>query len=158
MTTVGVLNIIFGALGSLVFLLMILAAGFLTGGGGVIGGEEGAAMMAGGGILMLIGIAAFAINMMLFISGIGVLKVAPWGRNLCIAYGGLGVLIYGASLVSGDFSVPTVGALAYCVLLIGLFFKSDWKAAFCSTGMPAAAAPEEMSAAPEADDETREAA
>ena len=159
MTTIGVLNVVFGGLGSLIFLLMILGAGFIAAAGTSMGGEEGAAVMTGGGLLMLIGIAAFAINMMLLISGIGVLKLAPWGRSLSMAYGGLGVLIYGATLVFGDFSVTTLGALAYCALLIWLFCKSDWKAAFCSSDMPAHA-PVETSATPETPeaDEARDAA
>ncbi|MHC4965945.1 MAG: hypothetical protein ACYTGE_13635, partial [Planctomycetota bacterium] len=118
MTTIGILNIVFGALFSLVFLLMILGAGFMAAAGSAMGGEEGAAVAAGGGFLMLIGIAAFAINLMLFISGIGVLKLAPWGRTLSIACGGLGVVVYGVSIVGGDFSIPMLASLAYCVILV----------------------------------------
>ncbi len=81
MTTIGILNIIFGTLFSLVFLLMILGAGFMAAAGSAMGGEDGAAVAAGGGFLMLVGIAAFAINLMLFISGIGVLKVASVGPH-----------------------------------------------------------------------------
>ena len=145
MTTIGILNIIFGALFSLVFLLMILGAGFMAAAGSAMGGEEGAAVAAGGGFLMLIGIAAFAINLMLFISGIGVLKLAPWGRTLSIACGGLGVVVYGASIV----------------ILISLFFTPSWKATFCSgEQLPMESAPAPPQEAPEASesDETREAA
>jgi hypothetical protein len=161
MTTIGILNIIFGALFSLVFLLMILGAGFMAAAGTAMGGEEGAAVAAGGGFLMLIGIAAFAINLMLFISGIGVLKVAPWGRTLSIAYGGLGIVVYGAWLIGGDFSIPMLAALAYCVILIGTFFTPSWKAAFCSSEVTSSEATTESApASPEASesDETREAA
>jgi hypothetical protein len=165
MTTIGVLNIVFGALGSLVFLLMILGAGFMAAAGSAMGGEEGAAVATGGGLLMLIGIAAFAVNLMLFISGIGVLKLAPWGRTLSIACGGLGVIVYAASIFGGDFSLTMVGALVYSFLLVGLFFTPSWKAAFCSgqqlptESVPAApeAPPEATTDAPESD-ETREAA
>jgi hypothetical protein len=150
MTAIGILNIVFGALFSLVFLLMILGAGFMAAAGSAMGGDEGAAVAAGGGFLMLIGIAAFAVNLMLFISGIGVLKLAPWGRTLSIACGGLGVVVYGASLVGGDFSYPMLAALAYCVILIGLFFTPAWKATFCSgEQMPTASAPAPPSASPE---------
>ena len=157
MTTIGVLNIIFGAMMSLVFLLMVVGAGFMTTAGASMGGEEGAAFATGGGILLLIGLAALAINLMLFISGIGVLKVAPWGRTLCIGYGGLGVLVYGVTLVTGGFSVFNLAALVYSCLLIGLFFKPTWKAAFSSAGEPSAV-PSEMPSAESSDDETREAA
>ncbi|MHC4209725.1 MAG: hypothetical protein ACYTE6_00660 [Planctomycetota bacterium] len=161
MTTIGILNIVFGALFSLVFLLMILGAGFMAAAGSAMGGEEGAAVAAGGGFLMLIGIAAFAINLMLFISGIGVLKLAPWGRTLSIACGGLGVVVYGVSIVGGDFSIPMLASLAYCVILVSLFFTPSWKATFCSgEQLPMESAPAPPQEAPEASesDETREAA
>jgi hypothetical protein len=169
MTTVGILNIIFGALFSLVFLLMILGAGFMAAAGTAMGGEDGAAVAAGGGFLMILGIAAFAINLMLFISGIGVLKVAPWGRSLSIASAGLGVVVYGTMLVAVDFSIPMFAALAYGVTLIGLCFTSSWKETFCSSEMttpvstpapPEVSEPSEPSGASEASesDETREAA
>ena len=131
-TTIGILNIVFGALFSLVFLLMILGAGFMAAAATAIGGEDGAAVGARGGFLMLVGIAAFAVNLMLFVSGIGVLKVAPWGRTLSLACGGLGVVAYGALLIGSSFSIPFLGMLAYSVVLIGLFFTPAWKAVFCS--------------------------
>jgi hypothetical protein len=167
MTAIGVLNIVFGSLFSLVFLLMILGAGFMAAAGTAMGGQEGAAVAAGGGFLMLIGIAAFAVNLMLLISGFGVLKVAPWGRTLSIAAGGLGVVVYGASLIGSDFSIPVLAALAYCVVLVGMFFTPSWKATFGaeSAGMPASSMPAppapsehaETSGASESE-ETREAA
>jgi hypothetical protein len=148
MTTIGILNIIFGALFSLVFLLMILGAGFMTAAGAAMGGEEGAQAAASGGFLMLVGIASFAINLMLFVSGIGVLKVSPWGRNLSIAYGGLGVIVYGAWMIGGGFSIPTLASLAYCVILMGLFFTPSWKATYCSTDMTPESVPAPSSASP----------
>ncbi|MHC4141176.1 MAG: hypothetical protein ACYSUF_04580 [Planctomycetota bacterium] len=57
MTAIGILNIAFGALFSLVFLLMALGAGFMAAAGNAIGGEDGAAVAAGGGFLMFVGIA-----------------------------------------------------------------------------------------------------
>jgi hypothetical protein len=132
MTTIGVLNITFGAYFSLVFLLKILAAGFMATAGNAIGGEDGAAVAAGAGFLLLAGIAACAINLMLFISGIGVLRVAPWGRTLSLVCGGLGVVVYTASLVGNGFLTPYLGMLAYSFLLVGLFFMENWKNTYCS--------------------------
>lgn len=138
MTTIGVLNIIFGALGGLVGLLVVLGGGFMAGGGATMmsdGTAEGDMMTGGlaamGGFVMLLGLGMLTINLLLLISGIGVLKVAPWGRTLSIAYGVLGVLIYGASL-TGGISAPTIIALGYCLILLMLFFKPTWKAAFTS--------------------------
>ena len=155
MTTIGVLNITFGAFFSLVFLLKILAAGFMATAGNAIGGEDGAAVAAGAGFLMLAGIAACAINLMLFISGIGVLRVAPWGRTLSLACGGLGVVVYTASLIGNGFLTPYLGMLAYSFLLVGLFFMENWKNTYCSceSSLPHV----ESLAAPESQ-ETREAA
>jgi hypothetical protein len=132
MTTIGILNIVFGAMFSLVFLMMFLGAGFMAAAGNAIGGEDGAAVAAGGGFLMLVGIAAFAVNLMLLISGIGVLKVAPWGRTLSVASGGLGIVVYAASLIGNGLPIPFLGMLVYCFVLVGLFFTDNWKNAFCT--------------------------
>ncbi len=136
MTAIGVLNIIFGALGGLVGLLVVLGGGFMAGGGAMMGaeGSDEAGMMGGGlaamgGLVMLLGLGTLTINLLLLIGGIGVLKVAPWGRTLSIAYGALGVLIYGATL-TGGVTLTNVIALGYCLLLLWLFFRPTWKAAF----------------------------
>ncbi len=142
MTTIGVLNIIFGTLGCLVFLLMILGAGFMTAAGAAAGGEEGSFIAVTGGIFMLLAIAGFAGNLMLFISGIGILKMASWGRTLGLASGTLGVLVYGGILFGG-FSIPMAVSLVYCGVLAGLCFSSGWKSAFGAggTAMEATTAP-----------------
>jgi hypothetical protein len=163
MTAIGILNIAFGALFSLVFLLMALGAGFMAAAGNAIGGEDGAAVAAGGGFLMFVGIAAFAVNLMLFMGGIGVLKVAPWGRTLSLACGALGVVVYAALLIGSSFSIPYLGMLAYSFVLVGLFFTENWKNTFCSgeSSPPHAeflpASPEPVPEAPESQ-EAREAA
>jgi hypothetical protein len=157
MTTIGILNLVFGALFSLVFLLMILGAGFMAAAGTAMGGEKGAEVAAGGGFLMLIGIAAFAVNLMLFISGIGVLKMAPWGRSLSIAAGGLGIVVYGASLVGSDFSIPVLAALAYCVVLISMFFTPSWKATFSGAAGELTPSPIRSPSLPGQDAQTSEA-
>ncbi len=130
MTAFGIMNIVFGALGTLMFALMVLGAGLLTAAGTSTTTEEGGMLAMGGGILMLIGVVGLAINVMLLAAGIGVLKVAPWGRTLSIIYGGLGLVVYGGSLVTAEFSATTVAALGYCVILLALCFSSGWKAAF----------------------------
>ncbi len=136
MTAIGVLNIIFGALYGLVGLLMVLGGGFMAGGGAMMStegsaeaGAMGGGMAALGGFVMLIGIGALAINLLLLIGGIGVLKVAPWGRTLSIAYGVLGLLIYGALMTGGVHAFNLI-AMGYCLVLLLLFFKPTWKAAF----------------------------
>ena len=76
--------------------------------------------------------AAFAVNLMLFMGGIGVLKVAPWGRTLSLACGALGVVVYVALIIGNSVSIPYLGMLAYSFLLVGLFFTENWKNTFCS--------------------------
>ncbi len=130
MTAFGILNIVFGALGTLMFSLMVLGAGVLTAAGASSTTEEGNMLAMGGGILMLVGVVGLAINVMLLASGIGVLKVARWGRTLSIIYGGLGLGLYGWSLATSEFSITTVVALGYCVVLLALCFSPGWRAAF----------------------------
>ena len=154
MIAIGVGNIIFGAIFSLFGLLIVLGGGLMAAAGAAEGGEVGSVAAAGGGIMLLVGVAALAINLVLFISGIGILKMASWGRSLSIAYGGLGVIIYGASLIFGEFSLVTVVTLGYSILLIALFFTPSWRAAFSSS------APESISQPPAASEshEQQEAA
>lgn len=161
MTAIGVLNIIFGALGTLVCTLMVLGAGLLAAGGASMGGNEGTAAATAGGLMLLIGIGALACNLLLFISGIGVLKLAPWGRSLGIAYGILGIVIYGATLATGGLSLFNVAFLGYSVLLLALFFRPAWKAAFGAGGSHDAMHDDDMTGGTHMDvsgDESREAA
>ncbi|MHC5006861.1 MAG: hypothetical protein ACYTGF_05820 [Planctomycetota bacterium] len=155
MTTIGILNVAFGALFSLVFLMMILGAWFMAAAGSAIGGEDGAAAGARGGFLMYVGITAFAVNLMLFMGGIGVLKLAPWGRTLSIASGGLGVIVYAALLIGSGLMNPYPGMLVYSFVVVGLFFTEKWKNTFCSceSSQPHA----DLLSTPESQ-ETREAA
>jgi hypothetical protein len=143
MLTIGILNIVFGALGAIICGLVVLAGGVVAAGGAGLESElgaeadgAGAMVAAGGGIIMVIGLVGLACWTLLFASGIGVLKLAPWGRTLSIICGVAGVLLNGSSLVMNGFqlNLVTLASLVYCGLLVGLFMKPDWKAAF--SGMP----------------------
>jgi hypothetical protein len=142
MTAIGVLNIIFGTIGALLSLLVVLGGGLLAAGGAAMeagaGGEaEGMGTMAaaGGGLIMIIGVVALIAWGALAVSGIGVLKLAPWGRMLTIVCGVALVLLNVISLMQG-FSVMNVIFAAYGGLLVGLFMKADWKAAFLPGAAP----------------------
>jgi len=146
MLTIGILNIVFGAMGAIICGLVFLAGGVVAAGGAGLEGElgaeaEGAGAMvaAGGGIIMLIGLVGLVCWTLLFASGIGVIKLAPWGRKLSIICGVVGVLLNGSSLVMSGFQLNflTLASLVYCGLLVGLFMKPDWKAAFSGTFMHA---------------------
>ena len=156
MTTIGVLSIILGSLGVLVALLISLVGGFLAGAGSEMAGIAesegvGSTVAMGGSIILLIGIATLAINLMLLVSGVGVLKMAAWGRRLSISYGVLGILVYGVSLASQGFGLFNAAYMAYSVILVAMFMTPGWKAAFSS--MPQVAAePATSSSEPESED------
>ncbi len=137
MTAVGILNLILGALGTLIALMVVVVGGLFAAGGAALGSEtagaEAAAEMAfaGGGFLMLIGIAILAVNLMLLISGIGILKVASWGRTLSVSSAALGIICYGADLFLSGPGLFTA-FLIYCVVLMVMFVTPGWRAAFSS--------------------------
>lgn len=135
MTTMGILNIVFGAFGTLGSLLIILGGGLLAAGGAAFeaGGEvEGMGSMAaaGGGLIMLIGLVSAVFSILLVVAGIGVLKVAPWGRKLSIVCGGGFVLLNLFSLFSSGFTLSTIVGIAYGGTLLVLCFTESWKKAF----------------------------
>lgn len=136
MTTVGVLNIVFGAIGALFSFLLIVGAGFLAAGSAAMVAEGGAefqgvaeAGAAFGGIVMLVAFIALIANVVLVTSGIGVLKMKPWGRKLAIFCGGAIALLNMLSLIGG-FSIFNIGLAVYGGILVWLFNKPEWKAAF----------------------------
>lgn len=130
MTAIGILNIVFGALGAVLSTLMVLGAGFMAAAGASSVSEHGNRLAFGGGIVMVIALVALAVSVMLLASGIGVLKVAPWGRTLSIVCGILGTLVHGASLATSHSSMTTLVALGYSVFLVVMCFTPGWRAAF----------------------------
>jgi hypothetical protein len=139
MTTVGILNIVFGGFGALMGLLAILGGGILAAAGGSISSQSGAdahqagtAAAAGGGMLMLIGFVVMICWAMLMVSGIGVLKMAPWGRTLSLACGGAGLALQLISFATGGFhfNLMSLVTIAYCGALVYLCMTPPWKAAF----------------------------
>ena len=68
---------------------------------------------------------------LLLISGIGILKVASWGRTLSVSSAALGIICYGADLFLSGPGLFTA-FLIYCVVLMVMFFTPGWRAAFSS--------------------------
>ena len=142
MTAVGVLNIVFGSIGALVAIMIVLGGGMVAAMGAGAEAEFGAdaqgAAAAGasmGGIMALVGIVGLvACGVMLF-SGIGVLGLKPWGRKLSMIGGGAWCVLNVLTLFSG-FSLFNLGFAFYGGLLVWLFLQPDWKAAF--SGQPVA--------------------
>ena len=124
MTIVGFVNLGVGALFTLIGSLMAFA------GGGFMAYSSAKAAGTPGDFIMLIGVATAALNVLLFASGFGVMKVAAWGRSLCMAFGAMGVVIYGAALIGAGFDIFFTAAMVYAFVIIGLFFNPTWKAAF----------------------------
>ncbi len=115
--TIGTVNIVFGATSALIGSLMAFGSNFMP------GGPDGRfLMLAGGGTV--------GVGLLLLISGVGVRRMASWGRSLSVSHGALGVIVYGAALVGAGFDLFFAAALGYCFLLIGLFSRADWKVAF----------------------------
>ena len=132
MTLVGVLNLVLGALFGLIGALMIFGGGFMPFANGEASGPPG-------GFIQFVGAGTVGANLLLLISGFGVMKMASWGRTLSIAYASLSVIVYGAALIGAGFDLFFVGALVYSFVLIAMFFTPGWKAAFGPPrSMPAA--------------------
>ncbi len=124
MTIVGYLNLAIGALFALIGCLMAFAgSGFMVYSSAKAAGTPG-------DFIMLIGVATAAINLMLLAAGVGVMKMAQWGRSLSLAYGAMGVVVYSAAIIGAGFDPFFTAALVYCVALISLFFRPAWKSAF----------------------------
>ena len=138
MTAVGVLNIVFGAIGALFAILIVLGGGMMAAmGAGMEAEFEGAATGAAGlgGIMAIVGIVAFGASAAMLFSGIGVLGLKPWGRKLAMVCGGAWAVLNIITLFSG-FNLFNLGFAVYGGLLVWLFLQPEWKAAF--SGQPAA--------------------
>ena len=138
MTAVGVLNIVFGAIGALFAILIVLGGGMMAAmGAGMEAEFEGAAAGAAGvgGIMAIAGIVAFGASAAMLFSGIGVLGLKPWGRKLAMVCGGAWAVLNIITLFSG-FNLFNLGFAVYGGLLVWLFLQPDWKAAF--SGQPVA--------------------
>ena len=142
MTAVGVLNIVFGSLGALFAILIVLGGGMVAAMGSgmesaiaaeVEGAAAGAAGM--GGRMAIVGMIGFVACAALVFSGIGVLGLKPWGRKLSMIFGGAWAVLNIITLFSG-FNPVSLGFAVYGGLLVWLFLKPDWKAAF--SGQPVA--------------------
>jgi hypothetical protein len=124
MTIVGYLNMGIGALFALIGSLMAFA------GSGFMSYSSAKAAGTPGDFIMLIGVATAAINLMLLAAGLGVMKMALWGRSLSLAYGAMGVVVYSAAIIGAGFDPFFTAALVYCIALVSLFFRPAWKSAF----------------------------
>ncbi len=119
--TIGVINVIVGAMFGLIGLLMAIV------GGGFMPVFEASAAGTPGVFVMLIGIATLTINVLLLTGGVGLLRVASWGRTLSLAHAAPAVLVYAAWLIGDGFDAFFLAAMAYALVLIWLFYNTRWK-------------------------------
>ncbi len=150
MATIGTVNIIFGATSCLIGALMAFGSNFMPGSGAATGTPDGR-------FLLLAGLGTVGISFLLLIGGIGVRRVAPWGRSLSVSHGALGVIVYGAALIGAGFDLFFAAALTYSFAIIGLFSRADWKAAF-SRSEPVSETPPGSETPSVSDEQTRAAA
>lgn len=137
MTAIGILNIVFGAFGALGSLLIVLGGGLLAAGSAAMeaSGDPAAAElsslgMMGGGFILLIGLVAGVFSILTIVSGIGVLKLAPWGRVLCIVCGIGMFALSGLGIAGGDMGLGNLIGLVYGGLITVLCFTNTWRSAF----------------------------
>ncbi len=126
MTAVGYLSVFFGGLWGLIGSLMAFGSNFMPMSNVATGGLPGR-------FLMLVGVGTAAISFLLVIAGFGILRVAPWGRSLGVAYAVLGVIVYGTALIAAGIDMFFLGALGWCICLIATFSTASWKAAFAES-------------------------
>ncbi len=142
MTAIGIMNIVFGAIGTLVCLLVAVAGGVLAAAGGAMeaemGGEaEGLGTMAatGGAIIAGIGLLTGLAWLFLFVGGIGILKLANWGRKMCIGSAGMIVLLTAINFfMQGGVNIVSFAVLGYGITVIALCFSATWREACSGEG------------------------
>lgn len=134
---IGVLNIVFGAVGLILSALALLGSTMIAALGGALAtqGETGplGGLVAGGGaVLTVLSLASLAVAGLLVAGGIGILQMQPWGRKLSLAHAWAAVVINVVHLLIGGFSgaLCQLVALIYPVVLLVLLNQPDWKAAF----------------------------
>ena len=121
MKTIGVANVIVGAMFGLIGLLMAIV------GGGFMPFAAANAVGLAGEFVLICGVGTMLANVMLIVGGIGLLRVTAWSRTLCIAHAATAGVVYGTWLIGGEFDMFFVAALGYAALLTWLFYGTSWK-------------------------------
>ena len=121
MKTIGVANVIVGAMFGLIGLLMAIV------GGGFMPFAAANAVGLAGEFVLICGVGTMLANVMLIVGGIGLLRVTAWARTLCIAHAATAGVVYGTWLIGGEFDMFFVAALGYAALLTWLFYGTSWK-------------------------------
>lgn len=139
---IGVLNIVFGVIGLVFGLLILMGGAFLAALGGMVGASGpdtapvGGIMSAGGVFTVLLALGFIAVNALGIAGGVGILKMAPWGRSLSLIYAWIAVALNVVQLLLTGFSATlcSLVGIIYPVVLLVLLNQPDWKAAFGEGG------------------------
>lgn len=139
MTAIGILNIVFGSFGCLFGLLALLGTGLLTAFGAAASGTEpgaGAAVATVGAIGMLVSLGLLGASACLLFGGVGVLKVAPFGRKYTLIGAGACLGLTALNVFMSGFSIDfmSVIMLGYCGFVMYMCMTPQWKQAFSSQG------------------------
>jgi hypothetical protein len=136
---IGIINIVWGALGALGWCAMGVGALFVGGIGGAIAasGADGGGAVGGliGGLALFAGLiflANAALHGLLIAGGISILQNKPNGRRLSLTYAWIAAVLAVAGVLLSGFhaTVPGIIGLIYPVVLLVLLNQPDWKAAF----------------------------
>lgn len=133
---IGILNLVFGVVGALPWLLLLLGGGLLTALGGAFLGAgsapAGGALGLAGGMVMIIAVIGMALSVLLLASGVGILQLAPWGRTLGLVYAWASVLLQAWTLITSGFGsgLCSLLGLVYPIVLLVVLNRDDWKEAF----------------------------
>jgi len=141
MTAIGIMNIVFGSIGTLLCLLVAVGGGVIAAASGTMEAElgpesAGAGEMAatGGAIIAAIGILGALSWALLFVGGIGILKLASWGRKVCIVAGALLTVLSVVNFTQGGVGVMGLAMLGYCITVVALCCTPTWKTACSNDG------------------------
>ena len=140
MTTVAVLNFIFGGWGVLGGLWAVLTGHAWMSRSLVLGAESQMAM-----VLIGRGLLGFATGVVGVVAGVGVLMLVSWGRTMNLVYAAVSIFAAVVMLfmpspgAGGDAVIQLMVLLVqfiYPVTLIYLFRKPTWREAFSATPQP----------------------
>lgn len=131
MTAIGILAILAALGAGIRGVLTILQGGALAVLGNAAGGQAASDAATFGTLYAVFGATGIVAGLVLLAGGIGVLKVAPWGRYLMLGAAGLGVFNnVGRLFVLEEITLAGFMGLAFSIVVIVLFMMPDWKDAF----------------------------
>ena len=118
MTAVGMINVVAGAIACALALLII--------------SFSGAALLGGAGLLLVVvGFLPLCFGVLFTISGIGVLKMEPWGRTISILSGSVLAALCVEGLLESALNPFAIAYFGYGSTLVVLCYTPRWRMLFC---------------------------